>query len=107
MSKWDGRAWTHNNKNVLGGIFNVEREFDIEWEYKNKIKHLEKNSHLHKIIDRFYKNIDKFIKWISNKFNFGDSKELVKKFENDTFTLIDPVKQMKKEEREKELSYDK
>ena len=36
-----------------------------------------------------------------------DSEELVEKFENDTHTLIDPVKQMKKEEREKEFSYDR
>lgn len=83
-----------------------EKEFDIEWKYKNKIKHLEKeNSHLHKIIDRFYKTIDKFIEWICNKFNFGDSKELVKKFQDETHTFIDPVKQMEKEEKdyEKEL----
>ena len=98
-----------NNRDLHNQVENIkteykEKEFDIEWEYKNKIKHLEKeNNHLHKIIDRFYKTIDKFIEWICNKFNFGDSKELVKKFENDTHILIDPVKQMKKEEREKEL----
>ena len=81
-----------------------EKETDMKWDYENEIKHLEKeNSRLNKIIDRFYKTIDKFIEWICNKFNFGDSKELVKKFENDTHTLIDPVKQMKKEEREKDF----
>lgn len=80
----------------------------MKWYYENEIKHLEKeNSCLNKIIDRFYKTIDKFIEWICNKFNFGDSKELVKKFENETRTFIDPVKQMKKEEREKEFSYDR
>ena len=47
------------------------------------------------------------MKWICNKFNFGDSKELIKDFENDTHIQIDPVKQMKKEEREKEFSYDR
>ena len=86
----------------------IEKNFNLEWKYKNKITHLEKeNSYLHKIIDRFYKTIDKFIEWICNKFNFGDSKELVKKFENETCTLIDPVKQMKKEEREKEIDFDR
>lgn len=85
-----------------------EKEFDLKWDYENEIKHLEKeNNRLNKIIDKFYKTIDKFIEWICNKFNFGDSKELVKKFENDTHTLIDPVKQMKKEEREKELEFDR
>lgn len=82
-----------------------QKEFDIEWKYKSKIKSLEKeNSYLHKIIDKFYETIDKFIEWICNKFNFGDSKELVKNFQDETHTLIDPVKQMKKEEKEKELS---
>ncbi len=47
------------------------------------------------------------MKWICNKFNFGDSKELGKNFQDETHTLIDPVKQMKKEEREKEFSYDR
>ncbi len=62
---------------------------------------------MHKIIDRFYKTIDKFIEWICTKFNSGDSKELVKKFQDETHTLIDPVKQMKKEEKEKEWELEK
>ena len=99
-----------NNRDLHNEVENIkkeykEKEFDLKWNYENKIKHLEKeNSHLHKIIDRFYKTIDKFIEWICDKFNFGDSKELVKKFENDTHTLIDPVKQIEKEE--KELDWD-
>ena len=31
----------------------------------------------------------------------------IKDFENETRTFIDPVKQMKKEEREKEIEFDK
>ena len=101
-----------NNRDLHNQVENIkteykEKEFDIEWKYKNKIKSLEKeNNRLNKIIDKFYKTIDKFIEWICNKFNFGDSKELVKKFENDTHILIDPVKQMKKEENEKEFDLD-
>ena len=84
-----------------------KKEFDLEWNYKNKINHLEKeNNRLNKIIDKFYKTIDKFIEWISTKFNFGDSKELVKDFENETRTFIDPLKQMKKEAREKDFDLD-
>lgn len=78
-----------------------EKETDMKWDYENEIKHLEKeNSRLNKIID-------KFIEWICNKFNFDDYKELNKDFENETRTFIDPVKQIKKEEMEKELSYDR
>ena len=100
-----------DNRNLHNEVENIkkecqEKEFDWEWNYKNKIKHLEKeNSHLHKIIDRFYQTIDKFIEWICNKFNFGDSKELVKKFEDETHTFIDPVKQLDKEK--KELEWDR
>ena len=102
-----------DNKDLHNEVENIkkeykEKEFDLEWNYKNKINHLEKeNNRLNKIIEKFYKTIDKFIEWICTKFNFGDSKELVKKFENDTHTLIDPVKQMKKEEIEKELDFDR
>ena len=85
-----------------------KKEFDLKWDSQKEIRHLEnENKRLNKIIDRFYKTIDKFIEWICDKFNFGDSKELVEEFENDTHTLIDPVKQMKKEDREKEFSYDR
>ena len=39
-----------------------KKEYDIKYEYKNKIKSLEKeNRHLHKIIDKLYETIDKFI----------------------------------------------
>ena len=102
-----------DNRDLHNEVENIkkeykEKEFDLEWNYKNKINYLEKeNNRLNKIIDKFYKTIDKFIEWICDKFNFGDSKELVKKFENDTHTLIDPVKQMKKEEREKALDFDR
>ena len=80
-----------------------EKEFAFEYKYKNKIRKLEKeNTHLHKVVDKFYETVDKFINWICSKFGIGESKELIKHFENDTNTLIDPVKQLEHEEREKE-----
>ena len=101
----DNRALHNEVENIKAEY--KEKEFDLEWNYKNKIKHLEKeNSHLHKIINRFYKTIDKFIEWICTKFNFGDSKELIKKFENETHTFIDPVKQMNEEEKERDFDFE-
>lgn len=80
-----------------------EKESDMEWKYKSKIKSLEKeNNHLHKVVDKFYETLEKFIDWICQKFGIGESKELVKKFEDETHTFIDPEKQLKHEEREKE-----
>ena len=78
-----------------------EKEFDLNWNYKKQIKKLEKeNHHLHKIIDKFYETIDKFIKWICHKFGIGESKELIKNFQEETHTFIVPVKQLENEEKE-------
>ena len=78
-------------------------KFGNEWKYKSKIKSLEKeNTHLHKIIDKFYETVDKFIAWICHKFGIGESKELVRNFEKETRTFINPVEQLKHEEIEKE-----
>ena len=91
-----------NRKRELEQEFE-NKEFDIEYKYKYKIKTLEKeNSHLNKIIDKFYETVEKFIDWICNKFGIGESKELIKNFQEETHTFIDPVKQLEYEEREKE-----
>lgn len=96
----------NNRKRDLEDEFK-NKEFDIEWKYKSKIKSLEnENTHLHKIIDKFYETVDKFIVWICHKFGIGESKELVKKFEEETHTFIDPEKQLKHEERESEYEYE-
>lgn len=92
----------NNKRKELENEFK-EKEFAFEYKYKNKIRKLEKeNTHLNKVVDKFYETVEKFINWICSKFGIGESKELVKHFENDTNTLIDPVKQLEHEEREKE-----
>jgi len=91
-----------NRKKELEQEFE-NKEFDIEYKYKSKIKSLEKeNSHLLKIIDKFYVTVEKFIYWVCHKFSMGESKELVRKFEKETHTFINPVEQIKKEELDKE-----
>ena len=97
-----------DNKTLHNKVENIkteykEKEFDLEWDLKKQIKKLEKeNSKLQKIIDKFYETVDKFIVWICNKFGIGESKQLIKDFEKQTNTFIDPVKQLECEEREKE-----
>lgn len=91
-----------NRKTELEREFQ-NKEFDIEYKYKSKIKSLEKeNNHLHKIIDKFYETVNKFIDWICHKFGIGESKELIRNFEKETHTFIDPVEQLEFEKREKE-----
>ena len=81
-----------------------EKELDMEWKYKSKIKSLEKeNNYLHKVVDKFYETLEKFIDWICQKFGIGESKELVREFEKETRTYLDAEKQIKCEDREKEF----
>ena len=95
-----------NRKRELEEEFK-EKAFDLEYEYKGKFRKLEKeNNHLHKIIDKFYVTVEKFIDWICHKFGIGETKELVRKFEEETHTYLDPVKQLDFEEKEKELDWD-
>ena len=81
-----------------------QKEFDLDWQYKSKIKGLEKeNNKLHRIIDKFYDTIDKFIHWICKKFDMGAEDNLVRNFERETNTLLDAEKQVKREDREIEF----
>jgi len=58
-----------------------EKEFDIEWKYKSKIKSLEKeNIYLHKVVNKFKETIEKFIKWICKKLDMGAEDNLIRDF---------------------------
>lgn len=92
----------NNRKNELESEYK-EKSFELEHQYHNKIHRLEKeNNHLHKMVDKFYETVEKFIIWVCKKFGIGEAKELVRDFERETNTFIDPEKQIKKEERGKE-----
>ena len=92
----------HNEVNKIKSEYE-EKAFDLEWKYKSKIKSLEKeNSHLNKIIDKFYEVIEKFIKWICKKFEMGAEDNLIRDFEKETKISLDAEKQIKREEKEKE-----
>lgn len=91
-----------NRKRELEEDFE-EKAFNLEYEYKGKFKKLEKeNNHLYNIIDKFYETVDKFIDWVCHKFGIGESKELIKDFQEETNIFIDPVKQLEHEEKAKE-----
>ena len=81
-----------------------KKEVNMEWEYKSQIKGLEKeNKYLHKVIDKFKETIDKFIKWICKKFDIGVENNLIRDFERENNTLLDAEKQVKREEKQKEI----
>lgn len=80
-----------------------KKEFDLEWEYKSQIRGLEKeNRHLHKVVEKFKENIDKFIKWICKKFDMGAENNLIRDFEKETKICLDAEKQIKREDKERE-----
>lgn len=81
-----------------------EKSFYIEYKYNNKIRKLEReNKNLHRIIDKFWDILEKFINWICKKFDITEEDNLIRDFQNETNTFINPEKQIKYEQREKEL----
>ena len=85
-----------------------KKEFDLEWKYTNRINKLEKeNTFLHKVVDRFKETIDIFITWICKKFDMGAENNLIRDFERENNILLDAEKQIKHEEREKEIEWDR
>ena len=71
-------------------------------------KGLEKeNSRLHRIIDKFHDTIDKFIHWIVKKFDMGAEDNLVRDFEVENHTFLNAEKQVRREDRDKELDLER
>ena len=58
---------------------------------------------MRKIINTFQKTVEKFIHWICHKFSVSEEDELVRDFEFENDTYIDPLKQI---EHEEELEYE-
>ena len=100
------------NKEIKENLKTLENDYSIklkqeirkvENKYEDEIYNLKKeNRFLNKIINTFEKTVNKFIKWIVKKFDIAEEDNLIRDFEKETQTLIDPEKQIKKEEREKE-----
>ena len=92
-----------NKKNDL------EREFEnktleLKNRLYNRIDELEReNSYLNKIVNKFTETIEKFIHWICKKFSVTEEEDLIRDFQIDTDTYLDPEKQIQNEE---ELEYE-
>ena len=98
-----------DNRELHNEVSNIKseykkKEFDMEWEYTNRIKTLEKeNSFLHKVVDRFKETIDIFINWICKKFDMGAENNLIRDFEKENNIMLDAEEQIKHEERDFEM----
>ena len=81
-----------------------EETIKIKNKYEEEIYYLEKeNSFLQKIIDTLQKTMYKFIQWICKKFSIYEENELVRNFEIENDTYINPEKQITYEGK---LQYD-
>ncbi len=101
------------NKEIKGQLETLEKDYSnklkqeirkVENKYEDEIYTLNKeNSKLHKIIDKFYETIEKFISWICKRFDIGAEDNLIRDFQKETNTYLNPEKQIK---YERELEYD-
>ena len=64
------------------------------------VNEISKNTGIEKAV--VLETVEKFIVWVCHKFGISESKELIKNFQEETHTFIDPVKQIENEEIEKE-----
>ena len=81
----------------------LQEKTRIQDKYENKIYNLEKeNNFLRKVINTLQKTVEKFIYWICVKFSISEEDELIRIFELENDTYIDPIKQI---EHEEELEY--
>ncbi|HBC85304.1 MAG TPA: hypothetical protein DCZ30_08025 [Clostridiales bacterium] len=100
------------NKEIKENLKTLENDYSIklkqeirklENKYEDEIYNLNKeNIYLSKIIITLKKTVNKFIKWIAKKFDIAEEDNLIRNFQKETNTFIDPEKQIKHEEMEKE-----
>ena len=100
------------NKEIKENLKTLENDYAIklkqeirkvENKYEDEIYILKKeNKFLNKIINTFEKTVNKFIKWIVKRFDIAEEDNLIRDFQRETNTFIDPEKQIKHEKREKE-----
>ena len=60
-----------------------------------------------KVVNKFKDTIQKFIKWIVKKFDIADENKLVRDFERENHILLDVEKQVKREDREEEIDFER
>ena len=71
-----------------------ELEQDFNKKYDNLLK---ENIYLNKIINKFLETLEKFIHWICKKFAINEEDSLIRDFQKETNTFINPEKQIEYE----------
>ena len=71
-----------------------ELEQNFNKKYDNLLK---ENIYLNKIINKFIETLEKFINWICKKFSINEEDNLIRDFQKETNTFINPEKQIEYE----------
>ena len=71
-----------------------ELEQNFNKKYDNLLK---ENIYLNKIINKFLETLEKFIHWICKKFSISEEDNLIRDFQKETNTFINPEKQIEYE----------
>lgn len=80
------------------------KELELKRNFNKKYDELlSENIYLNKIINTFEKTIKKFINWVCKKFAVSEEDNLIRDFQQETNTFINPDKQIEYEEKEEEL----
>ena len=77
-----------------------ELEQDFNKKYDNLLK---ENIYLNKIINKFLETLEKFIHWICKKFAISEEDNLIRDFQKETNTFINPEEQIEYEENQEEI----
>ncbi len=92
----------------LGKNYNKQTQ-QLENDYNIKVKELEQNFkkkydnllkeniYLNKIINKFMETLEKFINWVCKKFAISEEDNLIRDFQKETNTFINPEKQIEYE----------
>ena len=64
---------------------------------------LKENIYLNKIINKFIETLEKFINWICKKFSINEEDNLIRDFQKETNTFINPEEQIEYEENQEEI----
>jgi len=91
---------TKLEKNFHNKELELKRNFDKKYD-----ELLRENIYLNKIINTFEKTIKKFISWVCKKFSVSEEDTLIRDFQQETNTFMNPDKQIEyeKEKEQEEL----
>ena len=75
---------------------------ELEQNFNKKCNNLLKeNIYLNKIINKFMETLEKFINWVCKKFSISEEDNLIRDFQKETNTFINPEKQIEYELKNK------